>query len=314
MTGTHSEIVGVILAAGKGTRIRQLPSTYPKPVLPILGAPLIYYQLRMIAELGIKRVLIVVGYLSYEIVRHVERIPELDLEIDYVEQEDTLGIAHSLGKLEPLLNGPLLVLLGDIYLDAPHIHKMLDVFSEPSVDCVLGATEECDYNIIRKNYCMVTDRSGYVTRVIEKPRYPKSKLKGVGLYLFSNQVFDAIRRTPRTAIRDEYEITDSIQIMIDDGYKIKPSLCIKQDMNITYPYDLWDINMRLLNKMDKQRVIDESVVLGDDVTIEKSVIGRGGIVGDGATIVKSVVFPEVVVEKNTVIENTILCPNGHYIC
>ena len=84
---------------------------------------------------------------------------------------------------------------------------------------------------------------GRVRRVIEKPRYVDSQLKGCGLYVFDPHIFDAIRRTPRTAMRDEYEITDSIQILINDGYVTHHHPIVERDLNLTKPADLLTINL-----------------------------------------------------------------------
>ena len=73
--------------------------------------------------------------------------------------------------------------------------------------------------------------------MIEKPRYVNSQLKGCGLYVFDPHIFDAIRRTPRTAMRDEYEITDSIQILINDGYVTHHHPIAERDLNLTKPAD-----------------------------------------------------------------------------
>jgi GDP-4-dehydro-6-deoxy-D-mannose reductase len=68
-------------------------------------------------------------------------------------------------------------------------------------------------------------------------------LKGCGIYAFDLPIFDAIRRTPRTAQRDEYEITSSIQILIDDGYPVYPAEIVSTDINLTIASDLLRANV-----------------------------------------------------------------------
>jgi dTDP-glucose pyrophosphorylase len=207
-------MTGVVLAAGKGSRIAQLPTMLPKAVLPVLGEPIIFRQLRTMVSLGIKKCYVVVGHLGYAVVREIERLPNPGIEIEYIEQEQALGIAHSVGRLEPHINGPFMLFLGDIYLRAPKIAEMLRVFSQGNIHGVLGGIKESRTEIIRRNFCIVADESGRVTQVLEKPSQPISDLKGVGVYVFDTNIFDAIKRTPRTAMRNEYEITHSIQILI----------------------------------------------------------------------------------------------------
>jgi len=83
-------------------------------------------------------------------------------------------------------------------------------------------------------------------KVIEKPGYLVHNIKRCGLYLFDLRIFDAIRQTPRTAMRDEYEITDSIQILIEDGFLVKQLTIVKEDVNLTVPDDLIKSNMWML--------------------------------------------------------------------
>ena len=95
-------------------------------------------------------------------------------------------------------------------------------------------------------------------RVIEKPRYVDSQLKGCGLYVFDQHIFDAIRRTPRTAMRDEYEITDSIQILINDGYVVHHHPIVERDLNLTKPEDLLTINLIELARRGLTQLVGES--------------------------------------------------------
>ena len=307
---TYSEITGVILAAGKGSRMSVLPTRLPKPVLPVLGEPILYHQLRSMADVGIRRVYVVVGERGYEVVRELERLPDLGLKMDYVEQTETHGIAHCVGCLEPYLNEPFLLFLGDIYFVAPRLRDMFDLFDREQADAVLAAIDESDPAAIRRNFCIVTDDYGKALRVIEKPRQPRSTIKGVGLYLFRPSIFDAIRRTPRTAMRDEYEITDSIQIYIDDGYDTRVALCVENDRNVTSPPDLWQINMEALDRLGVNHFLGASCALGKDVEICHSVVGAHVHVGEGARIVDSVVFREVRVPAGARIERAIVTENG----
>ncbi|MDZ7784577.1 MAG: sugar phosphate nucleotidyltransferase [Halioglobus sp.] len=98
---------------------------------------------------------------------------------------------------------------------------------------------------IRRNYSVRMDDSDRVTRVVEKPRHVSNRLKGVGLYLFDLTIFDAIRRTPRTAMRDEYEITEAIQVLIDDGEYVSAADAVHDDINLTYPIDVLRVNLVL---------------------------------------------------------------------
>ncbi|MBN1346475.1 MAG: nucleotidyltransferase family protein, partial [Phycisphaerae bacterium] len=217
-----SDMTGIILAAGKGSRMQPFSDVCPKSVLPIMGRPIVVHQLEMMHALGIRRVLIVVGHLGYQLVNAVARSSVAgDLQIDYVDQKQTLGIAHALGKLESRVDGCSLMFLGDIYFITDRLTEMIRIYEQGDVGAVLAAKVEPDPKAVSRNFAVYEDEKGFVNRVIEKPRHARTNLKGCGLYLFGPEVFDAIRHTPRTAMRDEYEITDSIQILINDNVGVK---------------------------------------------------------------------------------------------
>ena len=300
------EIVGVTLAAGKGSRMLSLQTLLPKPVLPVLDKPIVYHQLEAMVRLGIRKAIVVVGHRGYEVVRQIERQPPLGLEIDYVAQESNLGIAHCVGCLESAIAGPFLLFLGDIYFHAPRLDGMLTVFREHQADAVLGAITEQDTAAISRNYCIVTDEHGLARQVIEKPRFPKSRLKGVGIYLFTPVVFDAIRRTSRTAMRDEYEITDSIQILIELGYDVRTCTDIVHDLNLTYPRDLLDLNLWALKHEGLDRYIADTARIGPGAVIEHSVVGAGAVVRAGAVLKNSVVFAGATVSPERRLEDVLV--------
>jgi len=310
MGPSGADLTGVILAAGRGTRMGILPTALPKVVLPILDEPIVYHQLRIMASLGIRKAFIVVGFRGYEVVRQIERMPPSGVEIHYVEQRQRLGIAHCVGTLERRLDGPFMLFLGDIYFDAPRIGDMLDAFQNPEVDAVLGAVEERTIAALQRNYCIISDDAGRATRVIEKPRHPKSRIKGVGVYLFRPFIFDAIRRTPRTAMRDEYEITDSIQILIDDGYYVRACTCVEADLNVTYPKDLLDINLSLLRAKGLERLVGRQVELGEGADIAQSVVCSGARVGAGAVLRECLVFPGAAVDSGARLHRAIVTDEG----
>ena len=208
--------VGVILAAGKGTRIRPFSETTPKPLLPILDRPLMAWQIEQLKTLGVERIVVVIGHLGHKVVQTLGDGSRYGVQLTYVEQDEMLGIAHAVGQLEAHLDGPFLLFLGDIFFETVQLDRMLERISEPDVQGVLAVMREPNPDLIRRNFTVQTDERGFVRRVIEKPRHPKSDLKGCGLYMFDPAIFDSIRRTPRTALRDEYELTDAIRDQVDD--------------------------------------------------------------------------------------------------
>ena len=296
------DLLGVILAAGKGTRIQPFSERWPKPILPILGKPLIQHQVECLRDLGVRRVLIVIGHLGFEIVRALGDGSALGVSIEYVDQGPTLGIAHAVGKLEQRIDRPFLLFLGDIFFIHRGLEQMTGLLGKDDVKGVLAVKEEPSVEAIKRNF-VVMEEDGFVSRVIEKPQHPRTRLKGCGLYLFDPVFFDAVRRTPRTALRDEYEITDAIQIFIDDGHRVKAARVIEDDLNLSYPPDLLDINLRLLGDGN---CIGQDVRLAPGARVERSVLMDGVSVQHPIRLRECLVFPGVTLAGQADIERRII--------
>jgi len=302
-------LLGVILAAGKGTRIRPFSERWPKPILPILGKPLIQHQVECLRDLGVRRVIIVIGHLGFEIVRALGDGSRLGVSIEYVDQGPTLGIAHALVQLEERIDRPFLLFLGDIFFVHDGLAALPALLGSDEVRGVLAVKEEPSADAIRRNFVVIEGPDGFVARVIEKPRHPRTRLKGCGLYLFDPVFFDAVRRTPRSAMRDEYEITDAIQIFLDDGYRVKAARVVRDDLNLSYPRDLLEINLRLL---DGGRLVAPGAFVHPGARIENSVIMEGARVEGPVLVRDSLLFPGAVLDASRDCERRILTP-GHEI-
>jgi dTDP-glucose pyrophosphorylase len=304
-------LLGVILAAGKGTRILPFSERYPKPILPILGKPLLVHQIECMREIGVRRVIIVVGHLGFEIVRALGDGRRLGVQLDFVDQGPTLGIAHAVSKLEPLVRGPFMLFLGDIFFLHDDLGRMVAMLGQDDVHGVLAVKDEPSVDAIRRNFVVLEDGQGFVKRVIEKPQHPPSRLKGCGLYLFDPVFFDAVRRTPRTAMRDEYEITDAIQIFLDDGHRVRAARVIREDLNLSLPADLLDINLRLLRDASH---VGANVRLAPGCTVERSVIMDDVSVIHPIAIRDSLIFPGVAVTAAADLRRTIVTPEHIIEC
>lgn len=310
------QLTGVILAAGMGSRLHPLSLHYPKPLLPVCNKPIIQYQLEDMRRIGVKEVYIVVGHLKEAIPRDLDGVAEqLGLTLHYVEQKKRLGIAHAVLQLESLITNPFILFLGDILMHAPQLERMSEMFWNRRAGAVLAVKREPDAAQIRRNFAVVLHTSGLVTRVIEKPRFVHTDLKGCGIYMFDLVIFDAVRRTPRTAQRDEYEITSSIQILIDDGYPVYPAEVVDWDMNVTFACDILEVNARMLQALGKSHLVDPSAVLHPGVEIGAgTVIGPGARVERAARLSHCVVFPDSVLSQGGDVTRQIVTPNDILDC
>jgi dTDP-glucose pyrophosphorylase len=305
--GSDRRLVGAILAAGKGSRLQPLSEAYPKPLLPICNKPIVGYQLEYMRELGIDEVYIVVGQLAEAFERQLGDGSGYGMKIHYLTQETQLGIAHAVMKLEQYITTSFLLFLGDIFIISDTLDDMITQWHEKNADAVLAVKRDTPENI-RRNFAIVLDDSGRVRRVIEKPRYPVNDLKGCGIYLFDVSIFDAIRRTPRTAMRDEYEITESIQIYIEDGHPVFASHALADDINITFPEDLIDCCIREMKHRGVEKVIGQDVFFRGKPDVRWSAIGDHAMIDGEGPIEECVVFPNTRVKHSGRLRRAIITP------
>ncbi|MGH9382983.1 MAG: sugar phosphate nucleotidyltransferase [Vicinamibacterales bacterium] len=307
MAELKSRIAGVILAAGKGARMFPFSDRYPKPILPILNRPLLAHQIDVMRDCGILDIHIVVGHLGYHIASTLGGGEQYGVNLYFVGQEGTLGLAHAVGGLEPSVQLPFLLMLGDIHFQLKmSLRSAIDEVLEGRVNANLVSMYEPDPDMVRRNFVIQADDTGRVSRVIEKPRYVDSQLKGCGLYVFDQHIFDAIRRTPRTALRDEYEITDSIQILIDDGYHVHHTPIVERDLNLTKPDDLLLINLIELRRQGLTSLVDDSVRAPQGVGISNSVIGPGVTIQHPIRITNSMIMSGVDVESSVDLDAVVM--------
>jgi dTDP-glucose pyrophosphorylase len=299
---------GVLLAAGKGSRMAAFSSHIPKPMLPVGNKPLLVHQIELLRAVGITDIVVLIGYKGFEIARVLGDGSRYRVRLTYVEQAETLGIAHALGQLESSVKKPFLMFLGDIYFIADNLEQMFDQFERQSGGAVLATKVEEEALAIRRNYSVQMDDDGRVVRVVEKPRHVSNKLKGVGLYLFDLSIFDAIRRTPRTAMRDEYEITEAIQVLINDGEYVSTCNAVHDDVNLTYPADLLRVNLQLAQDNESGNLIAEDAEVHPSARLKNTVVGPGARVSRDVVMNSCVVFAQAVVAPGSRYENIIVTP------
>ena len=191
---------------------------------------------------------------------------------------------------------------------------MLSRFRRDQLGGVLACKREPDLEAMKRNFAVIAGDDGLVTRVVEKPRFPRTDLKGCGIYLFDQAFFDAVRRTPRTALRDEYEITDSIQMFLDDGYAVAAAEVVKADKNVSFPRDLLELNLLLLSQSDEENWVEGGVDVADDAKLQRSVVMSGSTIGAGAELDECLCFPGARVPAGRVRRRTIFTADSEIRC
>lgn len=311
---TTDEFDGVILAAGRGTRMKPFSERYPKPLLPILNKPLIHHQIEYLRNMGVRRIFVVIGHLGHEIALNLGRGEALGVEIEYVEQRDSLGIAHAMMQLESRIHRSFVLLLGDIYFEVDNNINPIKLMKEQQASGFLAVMEEQDPAEIRRNFSVHLNDEGLVRRVIEKPRFPRSTLKGCGLCIFNTAFFDAVRRTPRSAGRNEYELTDAIQIFIDDGARVIANPMMSRDINLTFPYDLLVANLSALSCHSQENLISPEAQIHPEAQLSQSVIGERVIIETPISLNRVVALPDTVISISEPLERVVITPKHLVDC
>ena len=290
-------LVGAILAAGKGTRIEPLSLTFPKTMLRICNKPIIELQIETMKSIGIKKIFIVLGHLKGHVMDYLKDGRDFGVNITYVEQKDPRGIAHAVAQLEDYIKVPFLVFLGDIHIKCKDLGKTMDMLQKKNADAILITKNEEDKELIKKNFSVILGKDEKVIRVIEKPRYPQNNLKGCGIYLFKPEIFDAIRRTSPSMIRNEIELTDSIQVFIDDMRNVYSLSEVEWDININTAEDLLYCNLKSLKESNQKNIIGKNIEIHPATKIINSVICDNVVIKNPIEIKNSCILPDSVVES-----------------
>ncbi|WP_292467489.1 bifunctional sugar-1-phosphate nucleotidylyltransferase/acetyltransferase [Methanolobus sp.] len=295
----------VILAAGEGTRMRPLTASKPKVMLPIANKPMMEHTINAAVGAGVKDFLIVTGYREDAIMDYFKDGSEFGISVEYVHQEEHLGTANAIGYAKEFVEGHFIVLNGDMLVSTEHISHLVSR-TEDAIISVKEVENPSQFGVIE------TDEEK-VIRIVEKPKNPPTNLANAGIYLFDEVIFDYIDRTGKSK-RGEYEITDSLQMMIDDGCSVGYDLLETEWIDIGRPWDMLDANKVLLENIDNTRegTIEPYATLHGNVKVGNNTIVRNGayivgpvIIGDNCDI-----GPNCFIRASTAIGNDVHIGNA----
>ncbi|MDD6286146.1 bifunctional sugar-1-phosphate nucleotidylyltransferase/acetyltransferase [Methanosphaera sp.] len=268
----------IILTAGEGTRMRPLTTTRPKTMLITGGKPLIQYNIESLRDAGIKDITLVVGYKKEVIEEYFGDGSKFGVNINYAVQEGQLGTAHAIGSAEKYIDESFIVLNGDIIVSYDLIRNLIEKYAtrtSNNVKSVLTLIEVDNPS----NYGVVSTINDKIVEIVEKPAPGEapSNLANAGIYLFSTEIFDAIRKTELSE-RGEYEITDSLKIELENGWEILGLISHEPWMDVGRPWELLKSNQDFLEKMedDIEGEIEENVTIHGPLHLGKGSIIRSG--------------------------------------
>jgi glucose-1-phosphate thymidylyltransferase len=286
---------GLVLAGGKGSRLRPLTATGAKQLVPVANKPVLFYAMEQLVDAGITEIGIITGDTGAQVREAIGNGSCFGASVTYLPQTAPLGLAHAIITGRDFLgDDPFCMFLGDNFLMggiADHARRF--------------AESDCQGHILLKHVpdpsafgVAVLDEDGRVTRLVEKPRDQISDLAVIGVYFFGPEVHN-ITPTLHPSPRGELEITDAIQGLIDAGYEVRSSQITEQWVDTGKKDDMLEANRLVLASL-KGRIegtVDADSTIVGEVQIEAGAIVSGStvrgpaVIGAGATIIDAYVGP-----------------------
>ncbi len=282
----------VIPAAGLGTRLRPLTYTRPKPVLRVAGKPIIRHAIDNLIAAGIHEIGIVVSDLTREDIRTaVDGVA--NATVTFIDQHETLGLGHAVKMARDWIGQDnFCVYLGDNLFEHG-VKGYVDTFQETGADALIALVE-----VENPSAFGVAEMDGdRIRRLVEKPKDPPSNLAVAGVYCFKPRIFEILETLPPSA-RGEYEITDAIQQLIEQGAMVMGRRVKGWWKDTGRPFDLIDANRLLLEAI-------EPSILGQ--VTDSRITGRVAI-GEGSRVVNCVILGPALIGKDVVLENAYIGP------
>lgn len=293
-------ILGVVLAAGQGKRLRPLTLVRSKPMLPVLGKPLVEWVLEMLYGAGVERFIVVANPADSGLIDYIRRCSAFRGYTCLAFQEKPLGMADALRCARPLIEGDFILAACDSLVRPEHVQQLLKVQCQPDVKAVLSLqpVPKEEFNHLGA----VVIEGGWVRRIVEKPgpQAAPSSIASLPLYVLPHSILAYLDEIPLSA-RGEYELQDAIQMLIEREGGVRGVLTDWR-MDVTTPQDLLELNLYLMQQGYGERrpspdQVGGGTVIFPPVRVEEGVrigvgccigpcvyLEEGAEVGDGATV------------------------------
>ena len=312
---------GLILSGGKGTRLRPITYTSAKQLVPVANKPVLFYGIEYMVEAGIDEIGIVVGDTRAEIRAAVGDGSRWGAKVTYIPQDAPLGLAHAVKISQGYLGDERFVMyLGDNMIEGGFANYVRDY---------QASGNNCEVLLKRvpnpQAFGVAVVEEGKVQRLVEKPREPISDLALVGIYMFDHTVFEAVNNI-RPSWRNELEITDAIQYLLDHNYSVAAhelkgwwaDTGKMEDMLEVNRLVLDDIEASVRGYVDSDSQLNGKVDIAETAEIINSVIRGPVIIGANTRIVNSYIGPFTAIYygctvSNSEIEHSIILENSQLI-
>lgn len=289
-----TEIKGLILSGGAGTRLRPITHTYAKQLVPVANKPVLFYGVEALVEAGVTDIgIIVAPHTGDEVREAVGDGSAFGAKVTYIEQDRPAGLAHAVLTAEDFIDGaPFVMYLGDNLL-REGVPGLVDRFRDETPDAMILLTQVDDPSAFG-----VAELEGErVVRLVEKPENPPSNMALVGVYLFSPAIFEAAKRL-QPSDRGELEITEAIQTLIDDGREVRSEIVT----------GWWKDTGQLVDMLEANRLVLDDIGTRLDGTLEDSRVEGRVIVEEGAVLRNSVVRGPAVIGRDAVVDSAYIGP------
>lgn len=285
---------GIILHGGHGTRLRPLTHTGPKQLLPIANKPMSQYCLESIKSTGVKEIAIIIGGIGSNRVREYYKDgKDFDVNITYIEQDLPRGIAHAVRLCKDFIGeDKFLVFLGDNIIQK----NIVEFAREFEKSDASAAVLLCEVDNPSR-FGIADVKENKIIKIMEKPKNPPTNLAVTGIYFLTPKIFDIIDNQ-KPSWRNELEITDSLQILLEKNHKITYHMITDYWKDTGTPEDIIHANGEVLEKLKHifSGTKDDSVSIDGNVTV-----------GDGTILRNDVkIFGPAIIGKNCTIENNVL--------
>lgn len=313
---------GLLLAGGHGTRLRPLTYTGNKHMLPIANKPMLMYGFDTLRASGIKEIGVILGPLQEGIMNALGDGSNFGVKVTYIDQPDPKGIAHAVLISRKFLgDSPFIVHLGDNLLK-DNIPELAQEFQRSGADATVVLSRVADPD----RFGVVQIENGKIVKLVEKPKQYVSDLALTGVYFLRPSIFPVIEKL-KPSWRDELEITDAIQNLLDIGGKITYHEVSGWWKDTGRPEDILEANQLVLKdlktsikgKIEQEAAVSGSVDLGDGVVVrtgsvlkgpvvvgDHSEIGNGAYVGPYTSVGSYVKILRAEIENSIILDGTII--------
>ena len=296
----------IVPLAGKGTRLLPLTKIVPKPLVEVAGRPVMDYVMDLItgAGLDVDELIVITGHLKEAVEKYV--VEHYDVPARFVEQKTLDGTAGAINLARPYVDAPVLIIFVDTLFDAD-----LSLIKRTDADGIIWAKEVEDY---QRFGVVVHDARGYMTRIVEKPDTPVSKLANIGLYYIRDwkTLFDGITRVLASPPNQgEFFLTDAFQYMVDQGRKILTAEvkgwydCGKVDTLLETNRHLLLTGRARSPAVPAGVTLVEPVYIEDGVTLRDSTVGPNVSLGAGSVVERSTLTNSILGRRVRVADCTV---------